>query len=512
MSLLDFATLQEARSFYQELGFNTLPLRHGAKVPIFVNWQSREPAEMWLKSPEEANIGIRCGDANHTAVLDCDEEKRPGTVASAEGWLAGLGFLPGDYPVVQTASGKGRHLYFTLWGNLDGNYKVLSAEFGAGELRYGPGSMVVACPSVIGSQRYALLDGDFRQLPHIAVADLVAILPIAAGPSLPFRKDGPATISAKAKRLLMGEGIEDYASRSEAEHALVTSLVSTGHDFDSVISQFRENPCFGKFSEMDQENAKSALRWLERSYLRALDWLASQPDEAKQRAQASLDWALSRPWPGRTGSVDRDVYLAHARCALRAGREEYGASVRELAEMAGVGRDTASKATRRLVEQELISPITPSQGDYPATYQLCAHNRTLLYSKPVKECPITRAHDAFRRNGLGKSAEEIWEVLQVKPTSAAELAAVTGRHPGTIRRVLGMMSRLEIPMNGEITTLVSEVDGLWYCTEDVDLDIVAQAVDTAGYGEQQRKKHQAERRAYRRARTRHKEREASDEK
>jgi hypothetical protein len=154
MSLLDFAMLQEARSFYHELGFDTLPLRCGAKIPIFPNWQSRDPAEIWLKSPEEANIGIRCGDPNHTAVLDCDEEKRPGTVASAEGWLAGLGFLPGDYPVVQTASGKGRHLYFTLWGNLVGNYKVLSVEFGAGELRYGPGSMVVTSPSMLGNQRY----------------------------------------------------------------------------------------------------------------------------------------------------------------------------------------------------------------------------------------------------------------------------------------------------------------------------------------------------------------------
>ena len=57
-----------------------------------------------------------------------------------------------------------------------------------------------------------------------------------------------------------------------------------------------------------------------------------------------------------------------------------------------------------------------------------------------------------------------------------------------------------------------EVDGLWQCTPDVDLDIVAQAVDTAGYGDQQRKKHQLERRAYRRARTRRQIRETAGEK
>jgi hypothetical protein len=128
----------------------------------------------------------------------------------------------------------------------------------------------------------------------------------------------------------------------------------------------------------------------------------------------------------------------------------------------------------------------------------------------VKDCQVTLAHDAFRRNGLGKSAAEIWEELQKKPLTANELITATGRHITTIRRVLGMMSRLEIPVNGEMTTLVSEVDGLWHCTEDVDLDIVAQAVNTADYGEQQRKKHHAERRAYRRARTRQQEIEAGE--
>ena len=130
----------------------------------------------------------------------------------------------------------------------------------------------------------------------------------------------------------------------------------------------------------------------------------------------------------------------------------------------------------------------------------------------MKECFITLAHDAFRRNGLGKSAAEIWDELHKKPSTANELVEATGRHITTIRRVLGMMSRLEIPVSGEMTTLVSEVDGVWQCTPNVDLDIVAQAVNTAGYGEQQRKKHQAERRAYRRARTRQQERETAGEK
>jgi hypothetical protein len=73
-----------------------------------------------------------------------------------------------------------------------------------------------------------------------------------------------------------------------------------------------------------------------------------------------------------------------------------------------------------------------------------------------------------------------------------------------------MMARLEIPVNGKTAALVSEVDETWQCTPDVDLDLVARAVNTAGYGERQRKKHIAERRAYFRVKTLHQEVELTE--
>jgi hypothetical protein len=125
-----------ARMIYDELGFDTLPLIPGAKRTYARSWQRRLSFRLWHNAPESANIGIRGGGFARVAFIDCDE---PRAFKNVTDWLASLGYRNDSYPVIQTASGAGRHVYITLAGALSGDARDLSGEIGAGEFRYGCG-------------------------------------------------------------------------------------------------------------------------------------------------------------------------------------------------------------------------------------------------------------------------------------------------------------------------------------------------------------------------------------
>jgi hypothetical protein len=164
---------QETREFYEKLGFDTLPLKE--KKAIRRGWPDTPPYRLWQNAPGDANIGIRGGGAAKVAVIDADDKERPGTSESVIRYFESLGLPPGAYPWVQTASGVGHHAYLSLTGDLDGNAHKLASDM-AGELRHGPGSYVVAPPSVVGSSTYSLIAGQWEHLPVVSVTDLLPII------------------------------------------------------------------------------------------------------------------------------------------------------------------------------------------------------------------------------------------------------------------------------------------------------------------------------------------------
>ena len=156
-------TVRDALEEYTLLGFDTIPLKPDSKMPRCNAWQSRNPHRMWRDVSGAVNIGIRGGGESKVAILDCDEKSQPGTYENAKRWLESIGYS--DYPVVQTASGIGRHIYVNFAGGLEGNYCNFTSDFGAGEFRFGPGAFVVAPPSIVDCTSYSLLQGDYQQLP-----------------------------------------------------------------------------------------------------------------------------------------------------------------------------------------------------------------------------------------------------------------------------------------------------------------------------------------------------------
>ena len=55
-------SITDALEEYEELGFDTFPLRPGTKdQPLMRSWQYRDPYRMWLIAPEDPNIALRGG-------------------------------------------------------------------------------------------------------------------------------------------------------------------------------------------------------------------------------------------------------------------------------------------------------------------------------------------------------------------------------------------------------------------------------------------------------------------
>lgn len=488
--------LQQAVKEYQEMGLDPIPLRPLSKSPLRKNWPLIEPNLQWNNAPKESNLGLRCGGAEAFCVLDSDDKNQP-TWPHLVIFLWGLGFEPNSYPVIVTPH-RGRHAYFAMEGTMPGNIRLFRPDFGSGEFRFGNGAFVAAPPSFLVDGDYKLESGNLAYRPRLRAADLLPIL----GESLekPIEQNfSRRNISRDMIGLLKGKHIDRYKSRSEAEQAILTNLVSCGYPFDEVLSLFLKYPAAGKFKEMWKDDPRKAEKWLETSFQKALGYISTHQSQVLKQLLNQLAWVKNQAWPGRTGSSDRAVYLAHLNISLNTYKFTYSASSRELAEKSGVTRPTVEKANHRLIQQGLIELTQKWAELQSAEYQLILHPLSTLsqgIDRVDKGCNIT-AHDAFRYKGLGKSAGEIYAALLEKPMTKKELALQTGRNYITVHRALLRMTMLEDPFTREAYPMVSRQGTHWHAL-NVDLDRVAQMVRTSGSLARQKKQHRREREIHRR--------------
>lgn len=484
-----------ARLFYAENGIDTLPLLAGSKVCHVKNWQIISPEEAWRHAPSDPNIGIRCGGKSNFAVIDCDEKDKVGTFENIKNYLTGLGYDDKKFPVIQTASGVGRQIYCTLTDSIPGDSYTLSPQFGSGEFRFGEGAYVVAPPSIVNhSGIYKFLQGDLSYLPEIEFSVISGILPASISKD---RHDDSKKISKKLnltrkqKFMLDGTGIQEYSSRSEFEYALLVSLVNTGWDWNGILYLFYKFPCGGKYSEMNSQASKRAFHYLRLSYDNASQWAETNISEGRQRALDAEAWALSRSWPGRGGSTDRDVFLGNVQIAKESGQVIYHADCRTLAEFANTTFRTVARANRRLVKAGLLNLEKPGVGNCAAQYSL-SNSVTLPHSPIVRKCDtISREHDVFSYQALGKSSKFIWNALEDGPKTVEELLLLTGRVKKTVQKWLKAMSGLEDGVSEK--PMIYAYDGKWYRNQDINLERISELLEVKGLMEKRKKRHQEER-------------------
>lgn len=467
-------------------GISTIPLLPAGKLPTQAwqryRYESAEPNRLQQLFPPETpdlNVGILCGAASdRLAVIDCDNQ------ASFERMIC----LLGDPETWMVKSFRGGHIY------LRPPCSVRSRRFEAWEVK-AEGNYVLAPGSLHPKGvRYEFI----KKTERVLELETLQLTPEVILEPAPAKPQGFPT---QAWLLLAGGPTKkNYRSRSEREQAACTSLVAHGFGFDAVLDSFiRYADTNSKFFEIRTKNPDRAIQWLRHGYEKARQFVATNISPERMRISHLLDQTLNTPWPGRTGLADRATYLAHLGVADKVGNLVYGASVRELAEYAGISKNTVSKANRRLIMRGCVKQEKAHTLNLSTVWRIESSSQLQdeaslghsHHSPTVRECPkLSLEHDAFRRRG-GKSVAQVWLVLRASdsPLSCQALADQTGRTPRTIRRALLWMER-----HG----LAEQVAKGWVPFATADLDGIAEKIGTAGKASRQKIRHTLERQRHNR--------------
>lgn len=283
--------------------------------------------------------------------------------------------------------------------------------------------------------------------------------------------------------------------RSLNEWRLMISLINYGYDFDEIYQIFLDNPGPGKFREKYRMNGNLAYNYLKHTYDKANNWVANNPGEGFLIAQEAAEQFIQMSWPGISGGTDRAVFKAIILIALRCKKRVFSASCREIGLMAQVSPITVSKSFKRLTDKELIKLEQKHCMNNANTYSL-GNKFTLSTLTTVRECKVNSTHELFCHKGLGKSAEIIWDLLLSEPRTEDGLIIMSGKHPRTIKKWLGIMSRIIDDRTGEIIQMVNQIGDYWHANTDTDLDRIAEIYQVSGRTKRLKILHQEERRQY----------------
>jgi len=479
----DLDSIQAIAADYSSHGLTVIPALPMSKEPA-VPWRAfqREPPtsgerEAMFSVGYKINIGVICGHASHNLiVLDAETEKAfVDTVRRCES--AGLA----NTWIVKTPRGGHVHLFAPK--------PVKPLKVRDVELR-SQGQFVLMPPSIHPTGARYEFHRHSPSIAQVSSLDALGWLKLEFATTHSHYKRLPRN----ARRLLQGGKSDRYATRSEVEQAIVTGLVNAGFSFEQILSLFQNHPGAGKYREIQRHDPERAVRWLRACFEKARTFCLRE-SSSRILAREALIQASKSAWPGKTGSTDRAMFLAHASLAFRSGLTTYHASARDLAELAGCERRTASMGTKRLISAGLLRLTTSANFRSANRYQL---HRTLEKVSNLVPLPTTtcegvgelssfRLPDAFRQRGLGRSAHEVLCALESGPLEVRAIAQKTGRHIQTVRKSLSRMRKLElVEKRGRIWLARSAIS-------DIDLEALAKVVGTSGAGNRQREKHIAER-------------------
>lgn len=484
--------------------------RHGYKEAT----TDTDTIKLWFEMWPNANVGIATG--SDTGIFTIDDDPRNGGMESFYEIVEKYGKFPET--VESLTGGGGFHLWFKHPG-----FRVKNIKLAQGIEIKGDGGLIVAPHSLHKSGNHY----DFEVSSHpddveIALPPdwLIERLTPKPAEKIEFVPRQKGKVPRLAAAILSGNTTKKYKSQSEAEEAAITSLINSGFDFDSILNEFKRtaHPETHFYKSYKTKGAQEAERWLKLSYDNAMKFVMENEHESQKIARAWKVWALSVAWPSRNGAYQQLTLFAHLRIVERAGRIEYQAGQRELAEMVGCNRRAISKANKELVRKKIIECTKPHDKYHPQQSNLWKvlqppEGVTKGYHSQkdtsVSEwyANATPEHDTFRRGftiiskkdghtykvkGLGKSAAQIWQQMQTeKELTAFELATRTGRSKRTVKRMLEKMQKL-----GMVTFRIESALVVKWRANVVDLDQIAKKLNVAGWGARQKERHESERRKH----------------
>ncbi len=281
--------------------------------------------------------------------------------------------------------------------------------------------------------------------------------------------------------------------------AIMMDAVNNGCNPERIFQLLSDPQNKGGFASFRRKRP-DPRRWFDQDWARAKRKVASRPklagrQEAVFMAHTLREEADVMSWKGTAGASDHAVYDA----LLGIGEQlsklvDVGASVRQVAERAGLGRDAASNSLKRLRARGLITQTFSGHGKDPARWNLMPSLRSISDNQPHTvsdvvgpDCPGGFADDCWRWRGMGKSKFQVWRLLGTEPVVTRDLADALGVRPRTVQQHL---NRLE-----EVGLATRQADG-WVKGPDTPQQ-VGELLPTAGAGARQAERHATERQAYR---------------
>lgn len=315
----------------------------------------------------------------------------------------------------------------------------------------------------------------------------------------------PTRLSPEMGRLLRaGERKVGDTSPSGVVQSLLVAMVNAHWNRDRAFKVLakRENKGGASLQQrLADEGERAAHRWFDLCWRRAEEFVRDNPSwsgrhdavEALADAKATVGLAV---WEGSEGQKVKAVLTAVLDVALSRGAVEVQVSVRQIAEGAGLSRDSVMvKYLPALQNKRLLTKVKKHQGKGSTTYRI---NLKAIRSLPLSIYPAGREisggqlsadDDAFRQGGgLGKAGHAILEAL-VETGTPSDVSERTNLPLSSVRRLLGLM---------RTGGLVTEVNGVWGRREPLEalqgaLATFAYEAGVSTVGERQRLFHKDER-------------------
>jgi hypothetical protein len=327
-----------------------------------------------------------------------------------------------------------------------------------------------------------------------------------------------------------------YPSQSEGDLGLCEILAFwCGNDPVRVDRLFRHSKLYR--DKWDQKRGQTTYGWMtieEAISRNSVTYAAANPNRKRilkfiETVKAALAIDAGNPfWKGPGGSTRRAVLQAHHK--LMSMRLYYGASVREVAEAAGIsGLGTVGRANQALEDEGWIMKVIHGTANRASIYVpnvpvyvlmrlrgMAGDDGELVHSLrsqynttcDLKECvnppPLpsnyvpfdvskdainldSPACDVWRWKGLGKTKYNVWSALNIDAgNSLKELAARLNKQPSTLREQLNCLAKYG---------LAKQLDGLWY-KRYLDLATLAAKLGVGGTLQRQQVRHKADRIRY----------------
>jgi len=293
-----------------------------------------------------------------------------------------------------------------------------------------------------------------------------------------------------------------YASKSNAEQAVIVKFVATGYPFDAIEEIFkRHSSSITHYAQHDNPDS-----YLLHSYQKACQYhRENQRDFDIQVAEAmqTVMSMTSFPTP-----ATRDVMIHILQIARECGHLEPTLPVRTLAERSNKCFKTVANALTRLTESNHIEKIQDEHYGQAASYRvnldtICPSVHTssqwggALMCVPMGTSPeFTLSKDVFTHFGIGSTGYRVVEYLNRnvgRKLKLNEIVKGSDVSRSTVQRKLEALDRfLEILKVGKtcVYTIKHEIT-------DLDLEKIAIRKGVKGRKESLKRKHESERKGYR---------------